>query len=89
MMQKYGGIAIDSSINRWAIRLLPMLVKAFIKYKCPVVSSAAMSFADQLYVLAGLIHLLRANRSVTAQTSISERIAWINAACLLNEAEQK
>ena len=36
MMQERGVFVDHSSINRWAIRLLPLLEKAFRKHKRPV-----------------------------------------------------
>jgi putative transposase len=48
-MMKERGVDVDhSSINRWAIRFLPLLEKAFRKYKHPVGSSWRM---DETYIL--------------------------------------
>jgi len=48
MMQERGVDVDHSSINRWAIRFLPLLEKAFRKYKHPVGSSWRM---DKTYIL--------------------------------------
>ncbi len=48
MMQERGVDVDHSSINRWAIRFLPLLEKAFRKYKHPVGSSWRM---DETYIL--------------------------------------
>ena len=48
MMQERGVDVDHSSINRWAIRFLPLLEKAFRKYKHPVSSSWRM---DETYIL--------------------------------------
>ncbi len=48
-MRRERGVDVDhSSINRWAIRFLPLLEKAFRKYKHPVGSSWRM---DETYIL--------------------------------------
>ena len=48
MMQERGVEVDHSSINRWAIRFLPLLEKAFRKHKRPVGSSWRM---DETYIL--------------------------------------
>ena len=47
MMQERGVFVYHSSINRWAIRFLPLLEKAFRKHKRPVGSSWRM---DETYI---------------------------------------
>jgi len=47
MMQERGVQVDHSSINRWAIRFLPLLEKAFRKHKCPVGGSWRM---DETYI---------------------------------------
>ncbi len=48
VMQERGVQVDHSSINRWAVRFLPLLEKAFRKYKRPVGSSWRM---DETYIL--------------------------------------
>ena len=47
MMQERGVGVDHSSINRWAIRFLPLFEKDFRKYKCPVGGSWRM---DETYI---------------------------------------
>ena len=47
LMQERGAFVDHSSINRWAIRFLPLLEKTFRKYKRPVGSSWRM---DETYI---------------------------------------
>ena len=47
MMQERGVVVDHSSINRWAIRFLPLIEKTFRKYKRPVGSSWRM---DETYI---------------------------------------
>src|ERR1035437_6707471 len=47
IMQERGVFVDHSSINRWAIRFLPLLEKVFRKYKCPVGGSWRM---DETYI---------------------------------------
>ena len=47
MMEERGVVVDHSSINRWAIRFLPLLEKAFRKYKRPVGGSWRM---DETYI---------------------------------------
>ncbi|MFZ6694120.1 IS6 family transposase, partial [Undibacterium sp. SXout20W] len=47
MMQERGVVVDHSSINRWAIRFLPLIEKIFRKYKRPVGSSWRM---DETYI---------------------------------------
>jgi len=47
MMQERGAFVDHSSINRWAIRFLPLIQKTFRKYKRPVGSSWRM---DETYI---------------------------------------
>ena len=47
MMEERGVLVDRSSINRWAIRFLPLLEKVFGKHKCPVGSSWRM---DETYI---------------------------------------
>ncbi|MFZ6755221.1 IS6 family transposase [Undibacterium sp. Dicai25W] len=47
MMQERGAFVDHSSINRWAIRFLPLIEKTFRKYKRPVGSSWRM---DETYI---------------------------------------
>lgn len=47
MMQERGVLVDHSSINRWAIRFLPVLEKVFRKYKCPAGGSWRM---DETYI---------------------------------------
>ncbi len=47
MMEERGVFVDHSSINRWAVRLLPLLEKVFRKYKRPVGGSWRM---DEAYI---------------------------------------
>ena len=47
MMEERGVVVDHSSINRWAIRFLPLLEKVFHKYKRPVGGSGRM---DETYI---------------------------------------
>ena len=47
MMEKRGVVVDHSSINRWAIRFLPLLEKVFRQYKRPVGGSWRM---DETYI---------------------------------------
>ena len=47
MMQERGAFVDHSSINRWAIRFLPLIEKTFRKYKRPVGRSWRM---DETYI---------------------------------------
>jgi len=42
-MEERGVLVDHSSINRWAIRFLPLLEKVFRKHKCPVGGSWRMN----------------------------------------------
>ena len=52
MMQERGVFVDHSSINRWAIRFLPLLEKVFRKHKRPVGGSWRMDESNQQYLLA-------------------------------------
>jgi len=50
MMQERGVFVDHSTLNRWAIKFLPMLEKVFRKHKCPVRRSWRM---DETYIKVG------------------------------------
>ena len=47
MMQERGAFVDHSSINRWAIRFLPLIEKTFRKYKRPVGSAGGKIAMDK------------------------------------------